>query len=88
MTSTHAAIAEFPLRRYIAKATPEIRRQGSELMPVVSVVNLTEAPEDAVCSLVIDLMHYCDREGIDWPNDIVARAHERFTSQCKTPRLQ
>ena len=45
------------------------------------VVNLTEAPEDAVCSLVIDLMQYCEHEKIDWTTDVMSRARKRFRSQ-------
>jgi hypothetical protein len=37
-------------------------------------VNLTEAPEDAVCSLIIDLMRYCEQEKIDWTEDVMSRA--------------
>jgi hypothetical protein len=44
---------------------------------VTAAVDLTEAPEDAVCSLVIDLLHYCQREKIDWQRDVIARAAER-----------
>jgi hypothetical protein len=41
-------------------------------------VDLTEAPEDAVCCLVIDLLHYCDREGIDFERDVLARARGSY----------
>jgi hypothetical protein len=75
-----AAAAEFALRAHAfcdpAVATQvsdseTIRRQLSE------AVDLTEAPEDAVCSLIIDLMYYCDREGIDWDQDVLQRAIEQ-----------
>jgi hypothetical protein len=41
-------------------------------------VDLTEAPEDAVCSLVIDLLRYCEREKIDWTQEVMSRAWEHF----------
>ena len=44
------------------------------------MVDLTEAPEDAVCSLVIDLLQYCEREKIDWTQDVMLRAWEHFRS--------
>ncbi len=45
---------------------------------ILSAINLMEAPEDAVCSLVIDLMEYCEQEKIDWAEDVMARALRRF----------
>ena len=41
-------------------------------------VNLDEAPQDAVCSLVMDLMSYCERENIDWTEDIMSVARRGF----------
>jgi hypothetical protein len=46
-------------------------------------VSLTEAPEDAVCSLVIDLMRYCGRNGIDWQNDVIGRAEQRAVQSTR-----
>jgi hypothetical protein len=45
---------------------------------IAESVDLTEAPEDAVCNLVIDLMQYCEREKIDWTEDVISRATEQF----------
>ena len=87
MFTRQAAAAEFALKSYIAESTPEIMRESSKLMELGDAVNLSEAPEDAVCSLVIDLMHYCERESIDWSNDVLSRARERFTAKSsKTHR--
>lgn len=46
---------------------------------VGAAVNLTEAPEDALATLIIDLMQYCEREGIDWEKEVIlaARKHCR-----------
>ena len=44
-------------------------------------VNLTEAPEDAVCSLVIDLLRYCEQEKIDWTQDVMSRAWEQLRNE-------
>ena len=86
MPTRQAAAAEFALKSYIAEGTPDILRETSKLMEGRDAVNLTEAPEDAICSLVIDLMHYCERERIDWPNDVLSRAGERFTAERQTAR--
>lgn len=82
MPTTQAAAAEFALKSYVAEGMPDITRDAPMLMRELQhAVDLTEAPEDAVCSLVIDLMHYCDRERIDWSNDVLSRARERFTTE-------
>lgn len=92
MPTPQAAAAEFALKSYIAESTPDILAstlEGRKLMrDLRGAVNLTEAPEDAVCSLVVDLMHYCERERIDWSNDVLSRARERFTAERKIPRRQ
>ena len=85
MPITQAAAAEFALKSYIAKETTDIVREAPKLMrELQDEVNLTEAPEDAVSSLVVDLMHYCERERIDWRKDVLSRAHERFAAERKT----
>ena len=85
MSTTQAAAAEFALKSYIAEGTPETLpdlSEGPKLMRELrEAVDLTEAPEDAVCSLIVDLMHYCERERIDWSNDVLSRARERFTAE-------
>ena len=48
---------------------------------ITDVIDLTEAPEDAVCSLVIDFLQYCEREKIDWTEEVMSRAWERFRSE-------
>lgn len=55
---------------------------------IAESVDLTEGPDDAVCSLVIDLMHYCERENIDWSGDVVSRARDRFESERNESRLR
>ncbi len=56
--------------------------EGDRVMQeIVDMVDLTEAPEDAVASLVIDLLQYCEREKIDWTEEVMSRAWERFSSQ-------
>lgn len=76
-----AAAAEFALKAH-AFCDPAVATQVSDsetiLRQLSEAVDLTEAPEDAVCSLVLDLMHYCDREGIDWNHDVFRRAIEQY----------
>jgi hypothetical protein len=50
---------------------------------IADSVDLTESPEDAACSLVIDLMHYCNREKIDWNDDVLSRARHRFEREAQ-----
>jgi hypothetical protein len=44
------------------------------LQEIADMIDLTEASENAVCSLVIDLIQYCEREKIDWNQDVMLRA--------------
>ena len=66
-------------------STPEMVTQLTEpdgpIQKIKDLVDLTEAPEDAVCSLVIDLLRYCEREKIDWIHDVMLRSRERFRSE-------
>ncbi len=48
---------------------------------IVDTVDLTEAPEDAVSSLVTDLLQYCEREKIDWTQEVMSRAWQHFRSE-------
>ena len=48
---------------------------------IADMIDLTEAPEDAVCSLVTDLLQYCEREKIDWTEEVMSRAWEHFRSE-------
>jgi hypothetical protein len=76
-----AAAAEFALKAH-AFCDPSVATQLSDSETIrrqlSETVDLTEAPEDAVCSLIIDLIHYCDREGIDWDQDVLRRAIEQY----------
>jgi hypothetical protein len=53
-----AAAAELALKAHILRSNPEILAEMSErdriMQEIVDTVDLTEAPEDAVSSLVID----------------------------------
>ena len=51
------------------------------MQELADAVDLTEAPEDAVCSLVIDLLQFCEREKIDWNEDVIRRAWEHFRNE-------
>ena len=46
------------------------------MQEIAAMVDMTEAPEDAVCGLVIDLLQYCEREKIDWTQEVMSRAWE------------
>ena len=48
------------------------------MQEIVEMVDLTEAPEDAVASLVIDLLQYCERAKIDWTEDVMSPAWEHL----------
>jgi hypothetical protein len=77
-----ATDAELALKAYVLGSNPEILAEMTEgdrtMQEIADMVDLTEAPEDAVCSLVIDLLEYCEREKIDWTEDVMSRAWERF----------
>ena len=81
MTEAVAA-AELAVKAHVLASDPEILAEmieGDRLMREIGdAVNLTEAPEDAVCSLVIDLLQYCQQEKIDWTQEVMSRAWERF----------
>jgi len=75
-----AAAAELALKAHVIAFDPEILAEMTDgnatMREIADAVNLTEAPEDAVGSLVIDLMQYCEREKIDWNQDVTLRANE------------
>jgi hypothetical protein len=81
MTEAVAA-AELAVKAHVLASDPEILTEmieGDRVMrEITDVVDLTEAPEDAVCSLVIDLLQYCEREKIDWHREVMSRALEHF----------
>ena len=78
------AAAELALKAHILASNPEIlagMTQGDSTMrEIADMVDLTEAPEDAVCSLITDLLQYCEREKIDWTQDVMLRAQEHLRS--------
>jgi hypothetical protein len=80
-----ATAAELALKVHALRSDPGLMAEitgGDRMMQkVAETIDLTEAPEDAVCSLVIDLLRYCDREKIDWNEDVMSRARERFQSE-------
>jgi hypothetical protein len=80
-----AAAALIALKAHVVASTPEIPAEINEghgtMQRIAQSVDLTEAPEDALCSLVIDLMHCCEREKIDWTRDVMSRAWEHFRSE-------
>jgi hypothetical protein len=77
-----AADAELALKAYVLLSNPELLAEVSDgdkmKQEIADSVDLTEAPEDAVCSLVIDLMQYCEREKIDWTQDVMSRAQKHL----------
>ena len=86
-----AAAAELALKTHVLAFDPEILAEMTNgdrtMQEIADAVNLTEAPEDAVCSLVIDLMQYCKREKIDWTEDVMLRAKEYLQRErvCEVP---
>ncbi len=80
-----AAAAELAVKAHVLKSSPEILAEMTEgdsvMHQIADFVDLTEAPEDAVCSLVTDLLHYCEREKIDWTQEVMSRASEHFRTE-------
>ncbi len=80
-----AAAAELALKAHVLRSNPQILAEvteGDRLMrEMTDSVDLTEAPEDAVCSLIIDLLQYCEREKIDWTQEVMSRAWERLRGE-------
>jgi hypothetical protein len=79
------AAAELALKAYVLKSNPDILADMTEgdrvMQEIVDMVDLTEAPEDAVASLVIDLLHYCERKKIDWTEDVMSRAWDHCRNE-------
>jgi hypothetical protein len=79
------AAAELALKSHVLASDPEILAEitgGDRLMQeIADAVDLTEAPEDAVCGLVVDLLQYCEREKIHWNQDVMSRAWEHLHGQ-------
>lgn len=80
-----AAAAELALKAHVLAFDPEMTDGNRTILEIAEVVDLTEAPEDAVCSLVIDLMQYCEREKIDWIQDVMSRARNYIGSEQAPP---
>ena len=80
-----AAAAEPALKAHVLASNPDIlaeMAQGDRMMQeIADMIDLAEAPEDAVCSLVTDLMQYCEREKINWTQEVMARAWEQLRKQ-------
>ena len=80
-----AAAAELALKAHVLGCNPQILAEMTEgdrmMQEIADMVDLTEAPEDAVCSLVTDLLQYCEREKIDWTQEVMSRAWEHFRSE-------
>jgi hypothetical protein len=82
MKNERAAAAEFALKACSLEShAADFGVERASVLRLADEVTLTEAPEDAVCSLVIDLMNYCQREQIDWENDVLGRAYERLDAE-------
>lgn len=77
-----AAAAELALKAHVLASDPEVLAEMTDgdrtMEEIADAVNLTEAPEDAVCGLVIDLLQYCEQEEIDWTEDVMSRAWEHL----------
>lgn len=70
------AAAELALKVHVLMCDPATAtnlREKTVFAEIRSEISLTEAPEDAVCGLVIDLLRYCERESIDWNDDVMSR---------------
>lgn len=84
-----AAAAELALKAHVLAFDPEMIAEMTDgdrtMREIADAVDLTEAPEDAVCSLVIDLMRYCEREKIDWNEDVMARARNYIRAEQVAP---
>ena len=76
------AAAELAVKAHVLAFNPEMLAETTDgartIQEIADAVDLTEAPEDAVCGLVIDLLQYCDREKIDWTQDVMSRAWKHF----------
>jgi hypothetical protein len=81
-TNEEIAAAELALKAHVLASDPLNLAQipdGERMMQeIADSVELTEAPADAVCSLVIDLLQYCEREKIEWSQEVMSRAREHL----------
>ena len=85
------AAAELALKAHALGSHSEILAEMTEgdrmMREIADMIDLTEAPEDAVCSLVTDLLQYCEQEKIDWTQEVMSRAWEHFRSE-RTHEIQ
>jgi len=83
------AAAELALKAHVLAFDPKMVAEMTDgdrtMQEIAEAVDLTEAPEDAVCSLVIDLMQYCEQEKIDWTEDVMSRARNYVRSEQAPP---
>jgi hypothetical protein len=81
-TNEEIAAAELALKAHVLASDSDILAETADgermMQEIAGSVDLTEAPEDAVCSLVIDLLQYCEREKIDWSQEVMSRAREHL----------
>jgi hypothetical protein len=85
-TNEEIAAAELALKAHVLASDSDILAQildgERKMQEIADSVELTQAPEDAVCSLVIDLLQYCEREKIDWSQEVMSRAREHLRREC------
>ena len=86
MKSLQAAVAsEFVVSAHTVASDPQILAEMSSvnelIRQITQCVDLTEAPEEAVCALVLDLLHYCERERINWSDDVMVPALKRYQQE-------
>lgn len=80
VTAMKAKIRDGTWGSYVENHYNEARADLAEEALAAFMANqgLSDAEiETAVRDLLADLIHYCDRVGIDWP-DILQRVHERY----------
>ena len=89
MNNQNPAAVEFALKAYsVGSDRRRFDVDDGAIEPIAVSVDWAEAPEDAVCSLVVDLMHYCERANIDWRTDVIPRVRERFERRTKRSMAQ
>ncbi len=86
-----AEAGELALKAHVLWSNPDIRadmtNEAATRREISGAVDLTEAPEDAVCTLVLDLWRYCEREGIDWTKDVISRAQAHVRGLASAPSI-
>lgn len=81
-TSQNGSAAELAMKMHVLALSSDIGAGIVDFDAVAAAVgaavNLTEAPEDALATLIIDLMQYCEREGIDWEKEVMLAARKHY----------